>query len=105
MDHPQIVVQVGNAGEQGVVEISDVIFATRGPAGGAIVVEWNVREGKGTRGSVGMWDSHIRYVLGNFVYIAADGRESRLGGGESYVLRTDQKFQTHDDHRSCGYEP
>ncbi|KAJ7164261.1 pectin lyase fold/virulence factor [Mycena filopes] len=55
---PQPVVQVGAAGSTGVVEITDIIFSTIGPAGGAIVVEWNVKQS--SQGSVGMWDSHIR---------------------------------------------
>ncbi|KAJ7818674.1 exo-beta-1,3-glucanase [Mycena olivaceomarginata] len=33
-------------------------FLNRGPAGGAIVVEWNVKQT--TQGGAGMWDSHIR---------------------------------------------
>ncbi|KAJ7184277.1 exo-beta-1,3-glucanase [Mycena filopes] len=55
---PQPVVQVGAAGSTGVVEITDIIFSTIGPAGGAIVVEWNVKQS--SQGSAGMWDSHIR---------------------------------------------
>ncbi|KAJ7796048.1 hypothetical protein B0H14DRAFT_3158258 [Mycena olivaceomarginata] len=42
----------------GVLEITDIIFTTIGPAGGAIVVEWNVQQT--TQGGAGMWDSHIR---------------------------------------------
>lgn len=79
--NPRVVVRVGNPGDQGVMEISDMIFATRGPgellycphrlplkgwlyclAGGAIVVEWNIHDPPGRQGVAGMWDSHIRYV-------------------------------------------
>ncbi|KAF9458677.1 glycoside hydrolase family 55 protein [Collybia nuda] len=59
-DSPQPVVKVGDVGSCGVVEITDVIFSTIGPAAGAIVVEWNVREPEGQQGAAGMWDSHIR---------------------------------------------
>ncbi|KAJ7777560.1 exo-beta-1,3-glucanase [Mycena maculata] len=55
---PQPVVQVGASGSSGVMEITDIIFATVGPTAGAIVVEWNVAQT--TQGGSGMWDSHIR---------------------------------------------
>ncbi|KAJ7500847.1 exo-beta-1,3-glucanase [Mycena galericulata] len=58
MNNPQPVVQVGAPGSSGLVEITDIIFTTIGPAGGAIVVEWNVKQT--TQGGAGMWDSHIR---------------------------------------------
>ncbi|KAJ7273179.1 pectin lyase fold/virulence factor [Mycena rebaudengoi] len=57
-DNPQVVVRVGEAGSQGVIEITDIIFSTVGPAAGAIVVEWNIKET--TQGSAGAWDTHIR---------------------------------------------
>ncbi|KAG6854912.1 hypothetical protein C0991_009735 [Blastosporella zonata] len=57
---PQVVVQAGAANSQGVLEISDIIFSTIGPAAGAIVLEWNVQQPSGQNGGAGMWDSHIR---------------------------------------------
>ncbi|THV07925.1 exo-beta-1,3-glucanase [Dendrothele bispora CBS 962.96] len=57
---PQVVVQVGAPGSQGMMEISDILFSTVGPAPGAIVVEWNVKQPDGVQGGAGMWDSHIR---------------------------------------------
>ncbi|KAI9065088.1 glycoside hydrolase family 55 protein [Trametes sanguinea] len=57
-NNPTAMVRVGNPGDEGIVEISDIIFATRGPAAGAIVVEWNVHSTQ--QGGAGMWDSHIR---------------------------------------------
>lgn len=59
-DEPQVVVRVGEKGSQGVVEITDMLFTTVGPAPGAIVVEWNVRQPAGHNGGAGMWDTHIR---------------------------------------------
>ncbi|KAL2015521.1 hypothetical protein VTK56DRAFT_5338 [Thermocarpiscus australiensis] len=56
--NPQPVVKVGNAGDVGDVEISDMLFTTRGPTPGAVGVEWNVREA--SQGSAAMWDSHVR---------------------------------------------
>ena len=55
---PKPVFQVGQPGDVGSVEISDLIFETAGPAPGAIMMEWNVAEE--TQGSVGMWDTHFR---------------------------------------------
>ncbi|KAG6810587.1 hypothetical protein H0H92_011221 [Tricholoma furcatifolium] len=58
--NPQVVVRVGDPGSQGVVEITDVVFSTVGPAPGAIVVEWNVKQPDGVQGGAGTWDTHIR---------------------------------------------
>ncbi|WFD05412.1 hypothetical protein MVES1_000742 [Malassezia vespertilionis] len=55
---PRPVIRVGSPGEVGDLVICDLIFTTRGPAAGAVVVEWNVREK--TQGSVAMFDTHIR---------------------------------------------
>ncbi|TFY57372.1 hypothetical protein EVJ58_g7056 [Rhodofomes roseus] len=57
---PRVMVRAGEPGSQGVLEISDVVFATRGPAAGAIVIEWNVHSD--VQGGAGMWDTHIRWV-------------------------------------------
>ncbi|KAJ9477329.1 Glycoside hydrolase [Pseudozyma hubeiensis] len=57
---PQPVVRVGEPGDAGIMEISDMIFSTRGPAPGAIIVEWNIREQEGSQGSAAIWDSHVR---------------------------------------------
>ncbi|TCD63287.1 hypothetical protein EIP91_005699 [Steccherinum ochraceum] len=58
MNNPVPVVRVGASGSSGIVEITDMLFATKGPAPGAIVLEWNVNSP--TQGGAGMWDSHIR---------------------------------------------
>lgn len=56
--NPKPVFQVGQPGDTGSVEISDLIFETLGPAPGAILTEWNVAEA--SQGSAGMWDVHYR---------------------------------------------
>ncbi|RDW90033.1 exo-beta-1,3-glucanase Exg0 [Aspergillus mulundensis] len=56
--NPIPLLQVGQPGETGSVEISDLTILTKGPAPGAILMEWNVAEE--TPGSVGMWDVHFR---------------------------------------------
>jgi hypothetical protein len=60
--NPQVVVRVGEKWSQyqHVTEITDVVFTTVGPAAGAIVVEWNVRQPQGVQAGAGMWDTHIR---------------------------------------------
>ncbi|KIY65201.1 glycoside hydrolase family 55 protein [Cylindrobasidium torrendii FP15055 ss-10] len=62
--HPKVVVRVGERGsmQTGVVEITDILFSTVGPAPGAIVLEWNARGYDDDPASAGMWDSHI--ILG-----------------------------------------
>ncbi|CAE6477166.1 unnamed protein product [Rhizoctonia solani] len=46
---PTPVIQVGNPGEKGVVEISDMVFSTRAGSAGAIVVQWNVADAAGQK--------------------------------------------------------
>lgn len=42
MNNPQVAWRVGNPGDVGNVEMSELIFETRGAAPGAIITEWNV---------------------------------------------------------------
>jgi glucan 1,3-beta-glucosidase len=60
VDNPQPAFRVGNPGDQGMVEITDLMFETRGPAPGAIMMEWNVKDPQGQQGVCGMWDVHFR---------------------------------------------
>ncbi|POS83598.1 Pectin lyase-like protein [Erysiphe pulchra] len=55
---PTPVFQVGQPGDVGHVEMSDLIFETIGAQPGAIMVQWNVAQS--CQGSVGMWDVHVR---------------------------------------------
>lgn len=55
---PKVMVQVGNAGDPGVIEISDMLFTVSGPTAGAILMEWNVKQGDNA--GAAMWDSHFR---------------------------------------------
>ncbi|CAI7609337.1 unnamed protein product [Penicillium palitans] len=56
--NPVPVFQVGQKGDTGSVEMSDLIITTKGPAAGAILMEWNVAGS--SQGSAGMWDVHFR---------------------------------------------
>lgn len=56
--NPTPVFQVGQQGQSGNVEMSDLIFQTVGAQPGAVLVEWNLAET--TQGGSGMWDVHMR---------------------------------------------
>ena len=56
--NPAPVFQVGQPGDVGAVEMSDLIFETKGAQPGAILVEWNL--GQSAQGASGMWDVHFR---------------------------------------------
>ena len=58
--NPTPMFQVGQPGDSGAVEMSDLIFETKGPQPGAILVEWNIAEPAGQQGASGMWDVHMR---------------------------------------------
>lgn len=55
---PIPVFKVGQAGQTGNVEISDLVFQTQGSAPGAIMMEWNVAGS--SQGAAGIWDVHWR---------------------------------------------
>ena len=57
-NNPKPVFQVGQPGEKGNVEMSDLIFGTAGPQPGAIIMEWNVAGT--TPGAAALWDVHTR---------------------------------------------
>ncbi|KAK6542365.1 hypothetical protein TWF694_006323 [Orbilia ellipsospora] len=58
INHPKAAIKVGNAGESGIIEMQDLIFTTKGPTPGAILMEWNIKES--SQGSAAMWDCHFR---------------------------------------------
>ncbi|THZ72556.1 glucan 1,3-beta-glucosidase [Aureobasidium pullulans] len=55
--NPQPVFDIGKAGEAGAVEITDLMFETKGPAPGAIMLKWNMAS---AQGASGIWDAHVR---------------------------------------------
>lgn len=58
MSNPRPVFQVGQPGETGAVEMSDLLFQTAGPVPGAIMIEWNLQAS--SQGAAAMWDVHNR---------------------------------------------
>lgn len=61
INNPKPVIKVGNAGQTGQVEWSDMIVSTQGAQAGAVAIEWNLAS-PGTPS--GMWDVHVR--IGGF---------------------------------------
>lgn len=62
INEPQPVVRVGQPGEYGTVEWSDMIMSTQGAAAGAILIEWNLAAPSSSPS--GLWDVHSR--IGGF---------------------------------------
>ena len=60
---PQPVIKVGNTGDSGTVEMSDLIVSTQGSQPGAVLIQWNLASS--TANPSGMWDVHAR--VGGFV--------------------------------------
>lgn len=56
-DEPKPVIQVGQAGQQGHVELSDLIISTQGAQAGATLIEWNLAS---PSEPAGLWDVHMR---------------------------------------------
>lgn len=56
--NPRVVVRVGNPGDKGRVEISDMIISQSGPTAGAIFMQWIIHED--AQGSAAMWNVVIR---------------------------------------------
>ncbi|KAK4951997.1 hypothetical protein LTR10_009917 [Elasticomyces elasticus] len=58
MADPRVAFRVGQRGDIGTTELVEIMFQTRGPTPGAILMEWNLEcSGPAT---CGMWDTHWR---------------------------------------------
>jgi glucan 1,3-beta-glucosidase len=57
---PKPMLKVGNPGEKGLAQISDIIFSTQGPCPGAKLLEWNMADPQNQPGACGIWDVHFR---------------------------------------------
>jgi glucan 1,3-beta-glucosidase len=56
-NEPKPVIQIGQAGEQGHAEISDLVISTQGPQAGATLIEWNLSSPSEPSG---LWEVHTR---------------------------------------------
>ncbi|CAG2165800.1 unnamed protein product [Oppiella nova] len=57
-NEPIPVFKIGNPGDKGIAEISEMMFTTLGPVPGAIILQINLKES--VQGGVGLWDVHFR---------------------------------------------
>lgn len=60
VNNPKAVFSIGNPGDIGTAELSELIFQTKGPQPGAILLQWNSRDPAGLQGANGIWDVHFR---------------------------------------------
>lgn len=56
--NPRVGLRIGNPGDVGSVQITDMVFEVQGPSPGAIILEWNIKSS--SPGAAGMWDTHWR---------------------------------------------
>ncbi|KAL2867032.1 glycoside hydrolase family 55 protein [Aspergillus lucknowensis] len=56
--NPRTMLQVGNRGDVGTVELQDLILTTKGGTAGAVLMEWNVKAANA--GKAALWDVHAR---------------------------------------------
>ncbi|KAL4805582.1 pectate lyase superfamily protein-domain-containing protein [Aspergillus unguis] len=57
-NNPRVMLQIGNEGDVGTVELQDLILTTKGGTAGAVLAEWNVKAA--TPGAAALWDVHAR---------------------------------------------
>ncbi|KAK9600183.1 hypothetical protein V6Z92_000273 [Aspergillus fumigatus] len=84
-EEPQPVIQVGQAGQQGHVELSDFIISTQGPQAGATLIEWNLASPSDPSG---MWEVHAR--VGGFAGSQQTTRECAKTP-ETVITEADEK--------------
>ncbi|KAI8620624.1 pectate lyase superfamily protein-domain-containing protein [Chytriomyces sp. MP71] len=79
---PVPVFRVGQAGDVGSVELSNIIFEVAGPLPGAILVEWNIKPS--SPGAAALWNVH-----------------ARVGGTAGSQLQQDKCSQGTTDTTTC----
>jgi glucan 1,3-beta-glucosidase len=60
VNDPHVFIRVGDPGQKGLVEISDIIITGKGSLPGAVYMEWNMRELADDQGSAAMWEVLFR---------------------------------------------
>jgi glucan 1,3-beta-glucosidase len=60
VDVPQPLIKIGedDGSDTGVVEITDMLFTSKGALPGLVLMQWNIAADE--QGSAGLWDSHFR---------------------------------------------
>lgn len=79
-NNPRPVVQVGQSGQKGYIEWSDMFVSTQGATAGAILIEYNLQDCSCQAEPSAMWDVHIR-----------------VGGFAGSQLQRDQCIKTPDE--------
>ncbi|KAL2017482.1 hypothetical protein VTK56DRAFT_2078 [Thermocarpiscus australiensis] len=76
--NPQVMLYVGNPGDQGVVEMQDLLFTSVGNLAGLDVMQWNIQGS--SPAAAAMWDCHFRIggALGTQLQVA---QCPKLSGG------------------------
>ena len=97
-------VQVGEYGDTGVVEIQDLLFTTQGPTAGVILMEWNVAQS--SQGSAAMWGESsplLEQVLGALRSLTSHpDSHFRIGGAKgSRLTATDCPKLTGEVNQDC----
>ncbi|KAG8946692.1 hypothetical protein FRC04_011470 [Tulasnella sp. 424] len=100
-NNPRPVIKVGNAGDKGVVEISDMVFSTRSGSAGAIVIEWNVADTAGQKATAAMWDVHIR--LGGYTGSGMQAGNCLKQSGHAVAPCTAAYIGLHITSQATGY--
>ncbi|KAL4754843.1 hypothetical protein BDW72DRAFT_200512 [Aspergillus terricola var. indicus] len=57
-NNPRVMLQIGNRGDVGTVELQDLILTTKGGTAGAVLMQWNVKAA--SPGAAALWDVHAR---------------------------------------------
>lgn len=80
MNNPKVVVRVGNPGDTGRVEWSDMVVSGQGTQAGAILIEWNLASPSSNPS--GMWDVHTRVggIVGSNLQLAQCGKRPSVVG-------------------------
>lgn len=72
---PRVMLQVGKEGDEGNVEMQDLILTTKGGTAGAILMEWNVKAE--SQGSAALW-GESRTSLSNIMFEGAAANVSQM---------------------------
>lgn len=92
MANPWPMVKVGNPGNEGSVEISDLLFTSRGPTAGLVAMEWNIKSS--LLGNAAMWGESFAilfYSPPSKAYVGSDihhiDSHFRIGGAAGTNLQ------------------
>ncbi len=90
---PEPVVRVGQTGQTGIVEWSDMVVGTQGAQAGAVLIEWNVASDPSN--SSGMWDIHTRiggFAGSNLQLADCPAMTDGTTAGKSNITKRDDSY-------------